>query len=67
MIRNVCNLYVKDGDTVADVTYGKGAFWKSTDTDRFNLMASDILTCKDAPYDLTDLPYADESLGTLRS
>lgn len=62
LIRNVCNLYVKDGDTVADVTYGKGAFWKSTDTDRFNLMASDILACKDAPYDLTDLPYADASL-----
>ena len=62
LIRNVCDLYVKDGDTVADVTYGNGAFWKSTDTDRFNLMASDILTCKDAPYDLTDLPYGDASL-----
>ena len=62
LIRNVCNLYVKDGDVVADVTYGKGAFWKATDTDRFNLKASDILTCKDAPYDLTDLPYDNASL-----
>ena len=36
-------LYIKDGDTVADVTYGKGVFWRRTNLDRFHLVGSDVL------------------------
>ncbi len=44
LIEKVVDLYVKDGQTVADVTYGKGAFWTKTDTSLFKLLATDIKT-----------------------
>ena len=30
LIKQVAVIYVDDGDTIADVTYGKGVFWKKT-------------------------------------
>ncbi|CPW83165.1 DNA methyltransferase [Mycobacteroides abscessus] len=42
LIDLLARLYVKDGVVVRDVTWGKGAFWKSTDTSRFDLRGSDI-------------------------
>lgn len=59
LIEAVSGFYVKDGDWVADVTYGKGAFWKQTDTSRFMLFTSDMLTVPEAPWDFRDLPYID--------
>lgn len=44
LIAKVCELYVNDGQTVADVTYGTGAFWKKTSLDRFTLLATDLKT-----------------------
>ena len=57
LIKAVSDFYIQDGHKVADVTYGKGAFWKKTDTSRFSLVASDIKTCPDAPYDFRNLPH----------
>jgi hypothetical protein len=54
-------LYVKDGDRIADVTFGSGTFWKKTDLSKLHLSASDISTCPCAPYDFRQLPYENES------
>ncbi|SIB34481.1 Uncharacterised protein [Mycobacteroides abscessus subsp. abscessus] len=42
LIDLLARLYVTDGAVVRDVTWGKGAFWKSTDTSRFTLRGSDV-------------------------
>src|SRR5262249_38658001 len=55
---DVLKLYVPPGSKVADVTYGKGVFWKSLPTGRFRLLPSDISTgvdCRQLPYDLPSL------------
>lgn len=36
------NCYVKPGSVVADVTYGKGVFWRHIPEDQYALMATDI-------------------------
>lgn len=59
MVKAVSDFYIKDGDWVADVTYGKGAFWKQASTSRFMLFKSDLLTVPEAPWDFRDLPYID--------
>jgi hypothetical protein len=41
MVANAAALYIRDGDVVADVTYGRGAFWTETDLGRFKLVKSD--------------------------
>jgi len=56
----VARLYLKDGSKVADITYGKGVFWKEIDQSHFELFASDLLTCSDCPYDFINLPYNDK-------
>ncbi|SLI45343.1 Methylase of polypeptide chain release factors [Mycobacteroides abscessus subsp. massiliense] len=42
LIDLLTKLYVPDGSVVRDVTWGKGAFWKGTDTSRFDLQGSDV-------------------------
>lgn len=54
----VMDLYVSPGSVVADVTYGKGVFWKNIPADRYTLLATDI---QDG-VDCRDLPYADEEI-----
>jgi hypothetical protein len=54
-------LHVPDGAKIADVTWGKGAFWTKVDPDRYELLASDLKT----GVDCRDLPYEDESLDAL--
>lgn len=50
-------LHVSVGSVIADVTYGKGVFWKRVDTGKYTLHATDIQT----GVDCRKLPYADES------
>lgn len=52
---SILGLYVKPGSIVADVTYGKGVFWRHIPPERYELRASDI---RDG-IDCRDLPYAD--------
>lgn len=54
----ILELHVPSGSTVADVTYGKGVFWRNVDDDLYNLKATDI----DTGVDCTDLPYEDTSI-----
>jgi tRNA G10 N-methylase Trm11 len=51
---NILSLYINDGASIADVTYGKGVFWKKVDQTKYHLYFSDIKTgtdCRDLPYD----------------
>jgi hypothetical protein len=58
---NILSLYVPEGSVVADVTFGKGVFWKNVDTSKYVLKASDL---KDG-VDFRDLPYEDGSIHAL--
>ncbi|HVA00903.1 MAG TPA: DNA methyltransferase [Terriglobia bacterium] len=54
----ILSLYVRPKSTVADVTYGKGVFWKQVPRDTYKLFASDI---KDG-VDARNLPYPKASV-----
>lgn len=54
----ILELHVPRGSTVADVTYGKGVFWRNVDDDDYHVIASDIAT----NVDCRDLPYEDEEI-----
>lgn len=56
---SVLALHVPSGSTVADVTYGKGVFWKNVPTDAYKLLKTDLRHGVDS----RSLPYADSSLG----
>ena len=57
----ILDLHVDPGARIADVTFGKGVFWKQVDTSRYSLHPSDIST----GVDCRDLPYASESLDAV--
>jgi hypothetical protein len=59
LIKKVVDLYFQEGDSIADVTYGKGVFWKQVDLNKYNLVASDIKTGTD----FRCLPYQDNSFS----
>ena len=54
----ILSLYVSEGASIADVTYGKGVFWKNIDTAKYDLHVSDIKTGTDC----RNLLYADASM-----
>jgi tRNA G10 N-methylase Trm11 len=57
----ILGLYVPPGSKVADVTFGKGVFWKKVDVSNYDLSPSDLKTGTDC----RDLPYADGSLDAV--
>lgn len=68
---DIMKLYIPEGSIVADVTFGRGIFWKSV-PDVYNLIKSDInpKRMKNQPgprivCDSMALAYADESLDAL--
>ena len=54
----ILDLYVAPGSVVADVTFGKGAFWKAVPQGRYQLLPTDLLD----GVDCRDLPYADGTI-----
>lgn len=54
----ILSLHVQPGSTIADVTYGKGVFWKMVNLLAYKILPSDIQT----GVDCRALPYADASL-----
>jgi len=70
----VLSLYVPIGSRVADVTYGKGVFWKGLDKRKYKLLPSDLATgtdCRRLPYEagsldcvVFDPPYMHTPGGT---
>ena len=50
----ILDLYVKHSSVIADVTYGKGVFWRNVAPEAYTLKATDILTgtdCRNLPYE----------------
>ncbi len=70
----ILGLYLAPGSIVADVTYGKGVFWKRIPKDLYKLKQSDIIDgidCRDLPYKdgeidcvVLDPPYMHSPGGT---
>lgn len=49
----ILGLYVRQGDIVADITYGKGVFWRNVPPATYRLRATDIqhgIDCRKLPY-----------------
>ena len=73
----ILDLYVKPGSVVADVTYGKGVFWRQVDPGDYDLRATDLLEgvdCRALPYRdgeidcvVLDPPYMHSPGGTAHS
>lgn len=55
---HVLSLYVAPGSRVADVTFGKGVFWKQVPKSLYRLLPSDLHTGTDC----RSLPYEDSSI-----
>jgi len=65
---DVVELHVDDGSEIADVTWGKGVFWKNVDMGRYTVYASDLDPEKSPsgyPVDCRNLPYEDNSLDVV--
>ena len=70
----ILRLYVKPGSVVADVTYGRGVFWRYIAPDEYDLRATDIVDgvdCRNLPYKdgeidcvVLDPPYMHTPGGT---
>jgi hypothetical protein len=69
MFPEILGLYVKPGSSVADVTYGTGAFWKNVPKTVYVLYKSDLNPKPSLPEvkqaDSRKLPYAAESLDCI--
>jgi len=58
---NILQLHVPDGATIADVTYGKGVFWRNVNRLRYKLLATDIQSGVDCRH----LPYKDATIDAV--
>ena len=61
LMERIAVLYFKPGYRIADVTFGKGVFWRKIDKAQYDFFASDLITCPQAQYDFRRLPYPDGS------
>lgn len=57
----ILSLYVPEGSKVADVTYGKGVFWKNVDKSKYRIFATDLKTRTDC----RNLPYTNEFVDSV--
>ncbi len=54
LLPQILNLYVEPHSVIADITYGKGVFWKNIDLSDYKFFPSDIQTgidCRKLPYE----------------
>ena len=67
LLATAAKLFLHDGMRVADVTYGKGIFWRKIDTSRFWFIGSDIrdVAGVQVQCDFRCLPYADACFDAL--
>ena len=76
LFAQILDLHVPKGATVADVTYGQGAFWREVEPDAYTLIASDIDAKTEgipphmvgkvqSAVDCRELPYGDGSFDCL--
>lgn len=58
MFPSILSLYVPSHSTIADVTYGKGVFWKGVQRSLYRVLATDITSGVDS----RELPYSDATI-----
>lgn len=58
---DILKLYVPEGAKIADVTYGRGVFWKRVATNRYFLFSTDLKFGVDA----RELPYPDSAFDAV--
>jgi len=56
---SILEIYVPDGSVVADVTFGRGVFWRQVDASRYRLLATDLAI---DGIDARRLPYSNASI-----
>jgi hypothetical protein len=71
---SILKLYVPKGSIVADITYGRGVFWRNVPKDHYHVLATDIKSgtdCRALPYEngtlncvVFDPPYMHTPGGT---
>ncbi len=62
LIKEVSDLYIKDGEKVIDITWGKGVFWKKVDLSRLDFYATDLITnAPNGNHNLNNLPYLSDT------
>lgn len=61
LFRDILKLFVPAGSVVADVTWGKGAFWTAVPQGLYDVRGTDLQT----GVDCRDLPYADGEIDAL--
>jgi hypothetical protein len=54
----ILSIYVKPGNIVADVTFGKGVFWRNVPKEAYKLLSTDLSSGTDC----RSLPYKDKSV-----
>jgi hypothetical protein len=57
LLAQAAKLYLRPGNRIADVTYGKGVFWRQIDLAQYDFHPSDLLTVPEHPHDFRRLPY----------
>jgi hypothetical protein len=57
LIATVARLYLKKGDRLADITFGRGVFWRNLNLSDYLFYKSDKITCPGSPHDFRQLPY----------
>lgn len=57
----ILKLYVPGGSRVADVTFGRGVFWRNVPKDQYQVLATDVRT----GVDCRSLPYENESVDSV--
>ena len=57
----ILELHVDEGSKIADVTYGKGVFWRKIDMSKYDLILTDI----EQGVDCRALPYQDETFDVV--
>lgn len=61
LIAQVAKLYLRPGLVVADVTFGRGVFWRKVDVSKFDFRPTDLET----GVDFRNLPYKDSEVDVL--
>ena len=54
IFKQILDLYVAEGSVIADVTWGKGAFWRQVDESKYKTHMTDLqmgVDCRDLPYE----------------
>jgi len=64
LIATAAKLYLRDGDKVADITYGRGRFWLKIDTGKYDFHPTDIETTS-TKMDFKKLDYPDGSFDVI--